>query len=74
MPLGIEDVHCRLMRRYQDAPLAWYLVVLITMLGIAIYTVEQYVPVPIVQPHSVDFTDISMIVVIQSTFLGTACF
>lgn len=44
MPLGMEDVHCRLMRRYHDAPLAWYLVVLITMLGIATYTVEQYVP------------------------------
>lgn len=43
MPLGMEDVHCRLMRRYNDAPLAWYLIVLITMLGIATYTVEQYV-------------------------------
>ena len=39
--LGVEDVHCRLMRRYKDAPLTWYLVVLITMLAIATYTVEQ---------------------------------
>lgn len=43
MPLGMEDVHCRLMRRYKDAPLTWYLIVLITMLVIATYTVEQYV-------------------------------
>lgn len=43
MPLGMEDVHCRLMRRYKDAPLTWYLIVLMTMLVIATYTVEQYV-------------------------------
>jgi OPT family small oligopeptide transporter len=42
MPLGVEDVHCRLMRRYKDAPLTWYLIVLITMLAIATYTVEHY--------------------------------
>lgn len=41
LPLGLEDVHCRLMRRYKDAPLTWYLIVLITMLAIATYTVEQ---------------------------------
>lgn len=40
MPLGVEDVHCRLMRRYKDAPLIWYLIVLVTMLAIATYTVE----------------------------------
>ena len=40
MPLGMEDVHCRLMRRYKDAPLAWYLIVLVTMLAIATFTVE----------------------------------
>lgn len=44
--LGAEDVHCRLMRRYKDAPLAWYLIVLVTMLAIAIYTVELYVCPP----------------------------
>jgi hypothetical protein len=43
LPLGMEDVHCRLMRRYKDAPLTWYLIVLVTMLVIATYTVEQYV-------------------------------
>ncbi|KAJ5611450.1 hypothetical protein N7528_008555 [Penicillium herquei] len=42
MPLGMEDVHCRLMRRYKDAPLTWYLIVLITMLVIATFTVEHY--------------------------------
>ncbi|KAJ5624731.1 hypothetical protein N7510_001040 [Penicillium lagena] len=40
--LGVEDVHCRLMRRYKDAPLAWYLIVLISMVAIAIFTVEHY--------------------------------
>lgn len=43
IPPGMEDVHCRLMRRYKDAPLTWYLIVLITMLAIATFTVEQYV-------------------------------
>ncbi|CAG7986425.1 unnamed protein product [Penicillium nalgiovense] len=42
IPLGGEDVHCRLMRRYKDAPLTWYLLVFITMLAIAIFTVEYY--------------------------------
>ncbi|KAI2786790.1 hypothetical protein POX_g09184 [Penicillium oxalicum] len=42
LPLGTEDVHCRLMRRYEDAPLAWYLIVLVLMLVIATYTVEHY--------------------------------
>lgn len=40
-PLGAEDVHCRLMRRYKDAPLTWYLAVLASMLAIATFTVEQ---------------------------------
>jgi hypothetical protein len=40
IPLGGEDVHCRLMRRYKDAPLTWYLIVLISMLAIATFTVE----------------------------------
>jgi hypothetical protein len=38
--LGGEDVHCRLMRRYKDAPLTWYLLVLVSMLAIATFTVE----------------------------------
>ncbi|KAF3024645.1 hypothetical protein E8E15_009448 [Penicillium rubens] len=42
IPLGGEDVHCRLMRRYKDAPLTWYLLVFISMLAIAIFTVEYY--------------------------------
>ncbi|KAJ5774660.1 Oligopeptide transporter OPT superfamily [Penicillium paradoxum] len=40
IPLGGEDVHCRLMKRYKDAPLTWYLLVLISMLAIATFTVE----------------------------------
>ncbi|KXG45401.1 Uncharacterized domain UPF0507 [Penicillium griseofulvum] len=40
IPLGGEDVHCRLMRRYRDAPLTWYLLVFISMLATAIFTVE----------------------------------
>ncbi|CAG8244368.1 unnamed protein product [Penicillium olsonii] len=42
VPLGGEDVHCRLMRRYKDAPLTWYLFVLVSMLAIATFTVEYY--------------------------------
>jgi hypothetical protein len=38
--LGMEDVHCRLMRRYKDAPLTWYILVFISMLAIATFTVE----------------------------------
>lgn len=40
IPSGGEDVHCRLMRRYKDAPLMWYLLVLISMLATATFTVE----------------------------------
>ena len=35
-----EDVHCRLMRRYDDAPLMWYLLTFVAMLAIAMFTVE----------------------------------
>ncbi|KAJ5468700.1 Oligopeptide transporter OPT superfamily [Penicillium sp. IBT 31633x] len=42
IPSGGEDVHCRLMRRYKDAPLMWYLLVLISMLATATFTVEYY--------------------------------
>jgi hypothetical protein len=38
--LGMEDVHCRLMRRYKDAPLTWYILVFISMFAIATFTVE----------------------------------
>ena len=37
-----EDVHCRLMRRYPDAPLSWYLITLVLMLIMAIFVVEYY--------------------------------
>jgi hypothetical protein len=35
-----EDVHNRLMRRYKDAPLTWYLLTAATMLAIGIFVVE----------------------------------
>lgn len=35
-----EDVHCRLMRRYEDVPLMWYLLTFISMLAISIFVIE----------------------------------
>ncbi|KAL9098443.1 MAG: hypothetical protein Q9163_005895 [Psora crenata] len=40
--MGEEDVHNRLMRRYQDAPASWYLLTFISMLAIGIFLVEYY--------------------------------
>ena len=37
-----EDVHNRLMRRYEDAPISWYLATFISMLAIGIFVVEYY--------------------------------
>ncbi|KZF21186.1 OPT family small oligopeptide transporter [Xylona heveae TC161] len=37
-----EDVHCRLMRRYKDAPISWYLITFVTMTAIGIFVVEYY--------------------------------
>lgn len=37
-----EDVHTRLMRRYDDAPASWYLVTFVAMLAIGIFVVEYY--------------------------------
>lgn len=38
--LSREDVHNRLMRRYKDAPMAWYLITFISMTAIGIFVVE----------------------------------
>ena len=38
--MGGEDVHGRLMRQYEDAPLAWYLATFIIMLAIGMFVVE----------------------------------
>lgn len=38
--MGGEDVRCRLMRKYQDAPMSWYLWTFIAMLAIGIFVVE----------------------------------
>ena len=35
-----EDVHNRLMRRYKDVPLAWYLISGVSMLAIGMFIVE----------------------------------
>ena len=37
-----EDVHNRLMKRYEDAPISWYLAMFIAMLAIGIFVVEYY--------------------------------
>ncbi|KAK7956060.1 OPT-domain-containing protein [Apiospora aurea] len=37
-----EDVHNRLMRRYKDVPLSWYLWTAITMTAIGVFVVEYY--------------------------------
>ncbi|KAI0599381.1 OPT oligopeptide transporter protein-domain-containing protein [Biscogniauxia sp. FL1348] len=37
-----EDVHNRLMRRYKDAPITWYLLTFISMSAIGIFVVEYY--------------------------------
>lgn len=38
--LSREDVHNRLMKRYKDAPLSWYLLTAVTMTAIGIFVVE----------------------------------
>lgn len=35
-----EDVHNRLMRRYKDAPLTWYLITFVSMLAVGMFVVE----------------------------------
>ncbi|ESZ93364.1 hypothetical protein SBOR_6241 [Sclerotinia borealis F-4128] len=37
-----EDVHNRLMRRYKDAPLSWYLITFVSMLAVGMFVVEYY--------------------------------
>jgi OPT family oligopeptide transporter len=38
--MGQEDVHNRLMRRYKDAPIWWYLVTFVSMTGVGMFVVE----------------------------------
>ncbi|PKS08975.1 hypothetical protein jhhlp_003588 [Lomentospora prolificans] len=40
--LGKEDVHNRLMKRYKDAPISWYLLTFVSMAAIGIFIVEYY--------------------------------
>lgn len=37
-----EDVHNRLMKRYEDVPSAWYAITFVAMLAIGIFVVEYY--------------------------------
>ncbi|KAH8912278.1 OPT-domain-containing protein [Coniochaeta sp. PMI_546] len=37
-----EDVHNRLMKRYKDAPMTWYLLTFVTMTAVGIFVVEYY--------------------------------
>ncbi|KAF5676437.1 sexual differentiation protein [Fusarium heterosporum] len=37
-----EDIHSKLMKRYKDAPLSWYLITFISMTAIGIFVVEYY--------------------------------
>ncbi|KND88829.1 Glutathione transporter 1 [Tolypocladium ophioglossoides CBS 100239] len=40
--LSREDIHCRLMNRYKDAPLSWYLLTFASMAAIGMFVVEYY--------------------------------
>ncbi|KAI5865062.1 OPT-domain-containing protein [Durotheca rogersii] len=40
--LSHEDVHNRLMRRYKDAPITWYLLTFVSMTLVGIFVVEYY--------------------------------
>ena len=42
MMSGGDDIHMRLMKRYEDAPMLWYLMTFIAMLAIGIFVVEYY--------------------------------
>lgn len=37
-----EDVHMRLMRRYEEAPASWYLSTFVVMIAVGIFVVEYY--------------------------------
>ncbi|RDW61553.1 hypothetical protein BP5796_11445 [Coleophoma crateriformis] len=37
-----EDVHNRLMKRYKDAPISWYLATFVTMTAVGMFVVEYY--------------------------------
>ncbi|KAF2473496.1 OPT-domain-containing protein [Lindgomyces ingoldianus] len=40
--LNVEDVHNRLMRRYDDVPIFWYIMTGVSMTAIGIFVVEYY--------------------------------
>ena len=40
--LSAEDVHNRLMRRYEDVPIAWYILTGVSMAAVGMFVVEYY--------------------------------
>ncbi|TQW00189.1 OPT oligopeptide transporter [Cordyceps javanica] len=40
--LSREDIHSRLMKRYKDAPLSWYMLTFLSMTAVGIFIVEYY--------------------------------
>ena len=40
--LSREDIHSRLMKRYKDAPLSWYVLTFLSMTAVGIFIVEYY--------------------------------
>lgn len=38
--LSHEDIHSRLMKRYKDAPMSWYLITFVSMAAVGIFVVE----------------------------------
>lgn len=40
--LSREDIHSRLMKRYKDAPLSWYIMTCLSMTAVGIFIVEYY--------------------------------
>ncbi|OAR02402.1 hypothetical protein LLEC1_03438 [Akanthomyces lecanii] len=40
--LSREDIHSRLMKRYKDAPLSWYVITFLSMTAVGIFIVEYY--------------------------------
>ncbi|KAK0391235.1 hypothetical protein NLU13_0736 [Sarocladium strictum] len=37
-----EDIHCRLMRKYDDVPASWYIITFLSMAAIGVFVVEYY--------------------------------
>lgn len=40
--MSASNVHCRLMRRYEDTPVSWYLMTFLAMLAVGIFVIEYF--------------------------------